>query len=92
MFINFSTKVARLSLSMAKSIMFSKMPKTMLFDPKRFYRSAQQTASPMFTAIMSGRVGVSGRELLICAEHLAIVSTFNFIFYEFCRYMYYLKL
>ena len=89
MFINFSTKVARLSLSMAKSIMFSKMPKTMLFDPKRFDRSAQQTASPMFTAIMSGRVG---RELLICAEQLAIVSTFNFIFYEFCRYMYYLKL
>ena len=90
MFINFSTKVARLSLSMAKSIMFSKMPKTMLFDPKRFDRSAQQTASPMFTAIMSGRVGISGRELLSCAEQLAIVSTLNLNFSDFCRY--YLKL
>ena len=25
--------------------------------------SAKQTASPVFTAIMSGRVGISGREL-----------------------------
>ena len=26
--------------------------------------SAKQTASPVFTAIMSGRVGMSGREVL----------------------------
>ena len=35
---------------------------------RRFDRSAQQTAALMFTAIMSGRVGISGRELLSCAE------------------------
>ena len=33
--------------------------------------SAKQTASPVFTAIMSGRVGNSTRELLSCAEQLA---------------------
>ena len=42
---------------------------------RRFDRSAQQTAALMFTAIMSGRVGISGRELLSCAEHLAITQT-----------------
>ena len=40
---------------------------------RRFDRSAQQTAALMFTAIISGRVGISGRELLSCAEHLAII-------------------
>ena len=35
---------------------------------RRFDRSAQQTAALMFTAIMTGRVGISGRELLSCAE------------------------
>ena len=39
----------------------------------------QQTASLVFTAIMSGRVGISGRELLSCAEQLAIIySQLNF--------------
>jgi hypothetical protein len=33
----------------------------------------QQTASFVFTAIMSGRVGNSARELLSCAEQLAII-------------------
>ena len=31
--------------------------------PRRFDRSAQQKASPMFSAIMSSGVGISGREL-----------------------------
>ena len=35
--------------------------------------SAKQTASPVFTAIMSGRVGISARELLSCAKQLAII-------------------
>ena len=34
---------------------------------------------PMFTAIMSGRVGISGRQLLSCAEQVAIIySQLNF--------------
>ena len=44
---------------------------------RRFDRSAQQTAALMFTAIMTGRVGISGRELLSCAEQLAIISWNN---------------
>ena len=47
----------------------------------------QQTGSLMFTAILSGRVGISGRELLSCAEQLAIIYS---QLSEFCRY--YLKL
>ena len=38
-------------------------PKVRLWTPRRSIRSAQQTASPMLTAIMSGGVGISGREL-----------------------------
>ena len=33
------------------------------FSPRRSDRNAQQTASPMLTAIMSGGVVISGREL-----------------------------
>ena len=50
----------------------------------------QQTASLVFTAIMSGRVGNSARELLSCAEQLAIIYSQPNFFYEF--YIYYLKL
>ena len=40
----------------------------------------QPTASPMLTAIMSGGVGISGRELLSCEEQLAIIySQLNFL-------------
>ena len=50
----------------------------------------QQTASLVFTAILSGRVGNSARELLSCAEQLAIIYSQLIMFSEFCRY--YLKL
>ena len=42
-----------------------------------------QTASLVFTVIMSGRVGISAIELLSCAEQLAIIYSQLIFFLNF---------